>query len=154
MRYVQHVLQPGETVLHESRLHWLIYWRALLMLIVALGVAAVYLLRVGPMVQKAALGVGLFFLAISMLAAIGAGIRRRSTELAVTDQRIIYKCGAFSRHTMEMNRSKVESVDVDQSVLGRIFGYGTLLIRGTGGSLEPISNIQDPLAFRSRITTS
>ena len=153
MRYVQHVLQPGETVLHESRLHWLIYWRALLMLILALGVAAVYLLRVDPMVQKAALGVSLFCLAVSILAAIGAGIRRRSTELAVTDQRIIYKSGAFSRHTMEMNRSKVESVDVDQSVLGRIFGYGTLLIRGTGGSLEPIANIQDPLAFRSRITT-
>ena len=154
MRYVQHVLQPGETVLHESRLHWLIYWRALLMLILALGVAAVYLLRVDPMVQKAALGVSLFCLAVCILFAIGAAIRRRSTELAVTDQRIIYKSGAFSRHTMEMNRSKVESVDVDQSVLGRIFGYGTLLIRGTGGSLEPIANIQDPLAFRSRITTS
>lgn len=153
MRYVQHVLQPGETVLHESRLHWLIYWRALLMLILALGVAAVYLLRVDPMVQKVALGVSLFCLAVSILATIGAGIRRRSTELAVTNQRIIYKSGAFSRHTMEMNRSKVESVDVDQSVLGRIFGYGTLLIRGTGGSLEPIANIQDPLAFRSRITT-
>jgi uncharacterized membrane protein YdbT with pleckstrin-like domain len=154
MRYVQHVLQPGETVLYESRLHWLIYWRALLMLILALGVAAVYLLRVDPMVQKAALVVSLFCLAVSILFAIGAAIRRRSTELAVTDQRIIYKTGAFSRHTMEMNRAKVESVDVDQSVLGRIFGYGTLLVRGTGGSLEPITNIQDPLTFRSRITTN
>jgi uncharacterized membrane protein YdbT with pleckstrin-like domain len=51
-----------------------------------------------------------------------------------------------------MNRSKVESVDVDQSILGRIFGYGTVLVRGTGGSLEPLASISDPLTFRSYIT--
>src|SRR5205085_6129586 len=67
-----------------------------------------------------------------------AAIRRATTELAVTDRRVIYKSGLFSRHTLEMNRSKVESVDVDQSILGRIFSFGTIIVRGTGGSLEPI----------------
>jgi uncharacterized membrane protein YdbT with pleckstrin-like domain len=66
--------------------------------------------------------------------------------------RVIYKAGLFSRHTIEMSLGKVESVDVDRSILGRIFGYGTVVVRGTGGSLEPIRNIGDPLAFRNNIT--
>lgn len=152
MGYVQHVLQPGETVLQESRLHWFIYWRAVLFLIIACAIAAPYFLTADPTMQTAALIAGGVFLALAILFAIGAAIRRRSTELAVTDHRIIYKTGVFSRHTMEMNRTKVESVDVDQSFFGRVFGYGTILVRGTGGSMEPLPNIQDPLTLRSRIT--
>ena len=81
-----------------------------------------------------------------------AFIRRAASELAVTDHRVIYKTGLLSRHTIEMNRDKVESVDVDQTVPGRILGYGTIVVRGTGGSLEPIRNISHPLIFRSHIT--
>jgi len=87
-------------------------------------------------------------------AGLRAFIRRATTELAVTDHRVIYKSGLLSRHTIEMNRDKVESVDVDQSLLGRILGYGTVVVRGTGGSLEPIRNISDPLSFRTHITAS
>jgi uncharacterized membrane protein YdbT with pleckstrin-like domain len=89
---------------------------------------------------------------IGVAAVIPALIRRATTELAVTDRRVIYKSGVFARHTLEMNRSKVESVDVDQSLLGRIFGFGTITVRGTGGSLEPIRMVSDPLTFRSHIT--
>ena len=53
-----------------------------------------------------------------------------------------------------MNRDKIENVDVDQSLLGRIFGDGTVVVRGTGGSLEPIRMISDPLTFRSHITAN
>ncbi|MGB0123518.1 MAG: PH domain-containing protein [Silvibacterium sp.] len=152
MGYLQHVLQPGETVLQEGRLHWFIYWRAVLWLIIACAVAAPSFLMSDPTMRIATLTAGGLFLVLAILFAIGAAIRRHSTELAVTDHRIIYKTGVFSRHTMEMNRSKVESVDVDQSFFGRMFGYGTILVRGTGGSLEPLPNIQDPLTLRSRIT--
>src|SRR4029077_5395305 len=79
-------------------------------------------------------------------------IRRATTELAVTDHRALYKSGLRSWHTIEMNRDKVERVDSDQSLLGRIFGYGTVIVRGTGGSLEPIRNIGDPLNFRCFLT--
>jgi uncharacterized membrane protein YdbT with pleckstrin-like domain len=139
-------------VLQESRLHWFIYSRAVLFLIIACGIAALYFLTTDPTMQNASLIAGGIFLALAIVFAITAGIRRHTTELAVTDHRIIYKTGVFSRHTMEMNRTKVESVDVDQTLLGRIFGYGTILVRGTGGSLEPLPNIQDPLTLRSRIT--
>jgi len=70
----------------------------------------------------------------------------------VTDRRIIYKTGLLARHTIEMNRSKVQSIDVDQSIFGRLFGYGTIVVRGTGGSLEPVRMISRPIAFRSHIT--
>src|SRR5258708_37814690 len=73
-------------------------------------------------------------------------------DIAVTDRRGLYKPGILQRHSMEMNRSKVETVGVNQSILGRLLGYGTIIVRGTGGSFEPIQFIGDPLTFRSHIT--
>jgi uncharacterized membrane protein YdbT with pleckstrin-like domain len=151
MNYVRRVLQPGESVVHTTRIHPIIFlsaivWfaAALLLMIAALSVSGD--LRIGGEALAA-------FCAIFALAsAIPALIRRASTELAVTDRRVIYKSGVLARHTLEMNRSKVESVDVDQSLLGRLCGFGTITVRGTGGSLEPIRMIGDPLTFRSHIT--
>jgi uncharacterized membrane protein YdbT with pleckstrin-like domain len=97
---------------------------------------------------------GGFFLVVAVIAAIHAAIIRSTTELAVTDHRVIFKRGIISRYTIEMARSKVESVDVEQSIGGRIFNYGTILVRGTGGSLEPFPNIEDPLRLRSTITAA
>ena len=89
---------------------------------------------------------------LGVVSATAAMIRQATTELVLTDRRVIYKTGLFKRHTMEMNRSKVETVGVDQSVLGRLLNYGTVIVRGTGGSLEPIRKIDDPLTFRNHIT--
>jgi uncharacterized membrane protein YdbT with pleckstrin-like domain len=151
MSYVTRVLQPGETVLSTTSLHWLIYSRALGMVILA-AILAVGSLYSGPDSAVPLMwGAGVFAL-LGVVFWLSAIIRRSSTELAVTDRRVIYKAGILSRHTLEMNRSKVESIDVDQSILGRIFGFGTVTVRGTGGSLEPIRNISDPLTFRSHIT--
>jgi uncharacterized membrane protein YdbT with pleckstrin-like domain len=94
----------------------------------------------------------LIFLLFAAVAWVRAAIRQWTTELAVTDRRVIYKAGLISRHTLEMNRSKIESVDVNQSLLGRVLSFGTIIVRGTGGSLEPIRLVRDPLHFRSCIT--
>ena len=151
MNYVRRVLQPGETVTHETRLHSIIFLPAILWLVTALILLIVAMtldgdLRIGGKALAA-------FAAIFALAAgVPALIRRMTTDLAVTDRRVIYKSGVLARHTLEINRSKVESVDVDQSVLGRILNFGTIVVRGTGGSLEPIRMISDPLTFRSHIT--
>jgi uncharacterized membrane protein YdbT with pleckstrin-like domain len=95
---------------------------------------------------------GGLFLAIAVIAWLKGFLRRLSTELAVTDRRVITKVGLIRRTTMEMNLSKVESVVVDQGVLGRMLDYGTVIVKGTGGGLEPLSMIDGPLDFRSRIT--
>jgi len=153
MSYLRRVLQPDETVVYTTQLHWLIYLRAVLLAMVAIALAAAGAASTaGDNVRLALYAAAALFGLFAVVSGLHALIRRNTTELAITDRRVIYKTGLLSRHTLEMNRSKVESVDVDQTLLGRIFGYGTIILRGTGGSLEPIRNIDDPLSFRSQIT--
>ena len=153
MRYVRRVLQPGETVVYDTKLHSVIYIRAILLLVVCVILVAASVTTSDNQNLSLALEIAAaIFALLALSAALRAFVRRATTELAVTDHRVIYKTGLFARHTIEMNRDKVESVDVDQTLLGRIFGYGTVIVRGTGGSLEPIRTIGDPLTFRSNIT--
>lgn len=86
-------------------------------------------------------GVGLFMLLMLW-------IRLRSTELAVTDKRVLVKRGFVERQTMEMNLDCIEAIQVHQSVAGRLFDYGTLMITGAGTPQTPIPSIRAPLAFR------
>jgi uncharacterized membrane protein YdbT with pleckstrin-like domain len=147
------VLQPDEAVVHQSRLHPLIFLPAALWLVIALVLLVASTQFSGDISLGFKAAAALFGL-LALASWARAAIRRVTTELAVTDRRVIYKSGLLSRHTLEMNRSKVESVDVDQSILGRVCGFGTIIVRGTGGSLEPIRMISDPLTFRSHITAS
>lgn len=156
MKYVQRVLQPGETVMHQAYLHWLIFLRAIAFLVLAVAVFIGELVYhpSEPVVATAVVVIACFFVLLAAESALKAWLRRITTEFAITDRRVIYKTGLFSRHTLEMNRSKVESVDVDQPLLGRVFGYGTIILRGTGSTFQPIYHIADPLTFRSHITAA
>jgi uncharacterized membrane protein YdbT with pleckstrin-like domain len=75
-------------------------------------------------------------------------IERSLSEFVITNRRIIIKTGFIARKTFEMNLSKIESVTVDQSVIGRILNYGSITIIGTGGTKEAFHNISKPLSFR------
>jgi uncharacterized membrane protein YdbT with pleckstrin-like domain len=81
---------------------------------------------------------------------VRALIIRRTTEIAVTSRRVMIKKGLIRRITMEMNHGRIESYNVDQSILGRIFGYGTLVVNGTGTGHEVIEMIDNPLEFRRK----
>jgi uncharacterized membrane protein YdbT with pleckstrin-like domain len=83
---------------------------------------------------------------------VPAWLRRSATEIAVTDRRVILKKGLIWRHTVEMNMQKVESVDVDQTVAGRIFNYGDVTIRGVGSTFEQLRTIDAPLKLRATLT--
>jgi uncharacterized membrane protein YdbT with pleckstrin-like domain len=154
MAYYTKVLRPDETVHFMGRVHWLIYGRALIFLgLTILLLAGCLVVSQNPdnglstALAIAALVTGV----ISLLCFVGAAIRRATTEIVVTDRRVIYKKGLLSRHTVEMNISKIETVDVEQSIAGRVMGFGTVLIRGTGAGFEPLRRIADPLALRSAI---
>jgi uncharacterized membrane protein YdbT with pleckstrin-like domain len=151
MSYAERVLQPGERMLHQSKLHWLVYMAVVPFVAIAIAGAALYAALNDPtsVAPPALVTIGVVG---AVLAWLRGWIRRASTELAVTDRRVIFKRGVIRRHTIEMNMDKVESVDVDQSILGRIFNYGDVTIRGTGASLEPLRMIEDPLKFRSYVT--
>jgi len=98
----------------------------------------------------------LILLGFLLLLAFGLGlilwlvayIKYKTTELAITNKRVIAKFGFISRKTVELNINKVESIQVDQSILGRIFDFGTLVISGAGNPQAPIPGISEPMAFR------
>jgi uncharacterized membrane protein YdbT with pleckstrin-like domain len=149
MSYVTQVLQPGETLRFRTNIHWFVYLKALLALIVGLALLGWYYAE-GHSVFILLFG-GVVFTLTAVVLAIPAWLRRFATEVAVTDRRVIYKTGLIQRHTIEINIDKVESADVDQSILGRIFGFGSITIRGTGEGVEPLRNIAQPLELRSAV---
>ena len=75
-----------------------------------------------------------------------------STELAVTNKRVVAKTGFIKRSTIELNLSKVESIQVHQGLFGRILNYGSLVVSGAGNPQAPIPNIADPMSFRRLAT--
>ena len=150
MAYIDEILEPGEKVVFKTRLSWTLYGPAIVYALVALALTVFA-------TSAAGLGVIAFVIAaLAALAALGsflrAWFRRWTTEIAVTDRRVVLKRGFIRRHTVEMNMQKVESVDVDQTQLGRLFNYGTVTIKGTGSTLESLRMIDHPLKLRSAIT--
>lgn len=141
MSYVQKVLMPGEIVVATAKLHWIIFVRPFVLIFFGL------LLLVAPLV-------GAVFLFVGFMDFLGAFIRRQTTELAVTNKRVIAKFGFIRRSTIELGNRKVESFHVEQGILGRIFNFGTLIIKGSGGTNTPIVGIASPLAFRSSALSS
>ncbi len=123
--YVEGALVKDERIVHIGHISLWSLWHVI--------AAGVVLLPV--------FGLGLIFLAI-------AYVRFKSVELAVTTKRVIVKHGFIRRQTVEMNLSKVESIQVEQGVLGRLFDFGTLIVSGTGASHAPLTGIADPMGFR------
>jgi membrane protein YdbS with pleckstrin-like domain len=150
MSYVKHVLLPDEQVRYVTDIHWVVYLPGAAILVLA---AAAWIASLGA--QSMA---NLWLVLAAMLAVLGllmtlsAWFRRWTTEIAVTSKRVIYKRGFIQRRTIEMNIDKVESVDVVQSVLGRMFDFGTITVRGVGTGIEPLANIESPIEFRNHVT--
>jgi uncharacterized membrane protein YdbT with pleckstrin-like domain len=124
--YIDQVLIPGEVVVHQGKPSLWGDWLLWLVGIVTIPIV-----------------IGVFIL-------IYAYVRWKSTELAITNKRIISKFGFIKRSTTEIQLSKVESIAVEQGVVGRMLDYGTLTVTGTGASFAPIPNIADPLLFRKK----
>ncbi len=150
MSYVRNVLQPGENLIATGHLHWIGYWRSLVCFALAISALTIHPLdaglRAAVVLTVAALAVvGIFF-------ALHTALLRWGTEIGVTNRRVIYKRGVISRETAEMNMDKVETVLVEQSLLGRLLGFGAISIKGSGASIETLRRIADPIALRSAIT--
>ncbi|KRQ13230.1 MULTISPECIES: PH domain-containing protein [Bradyrhizobium] len=152
-RYIDEILQPGERVLYSTNAHWIFYFPAILAWIVAIALFVVSRRTdiYGVMII-CLFGSGLVALA-ALFWTVKGWFHRFTTETDVTNLRVVHKTGFIKRRTFEMALDKVESVDVDQTILGRILNYGDVTIRGVGEGIETIKTIADPLAFRSSITT-
>ena len=150
MSYVQKVLQPNERIVYRTALSWAMYIPGLLVLLAAVVVFIIAAAAFGGAWWANAVGIAVLAVALYLLGA--EWFERWTTEIAITDRRIIFKRGFIRRDTIEMSVEKVESVDVNQSLLGRLLNYGDIVVRGTGAGLAPLRKIEAPLDFRSHIT--
>jgi uncharacterized membrane protein YdbT with pleckstrin-like domain len=151
-RYIDDILQPGEKVLYSTNAHWIFYLPA-----IAAWIVAVVLFLLSR--TTASENIGLLWLSASAVVALAAlywtakaWFHRWTTETDVTNMRVVHKTGFIKRRTFEMSLDKVESVDVNQSILGRILNYGSVTVRGVGEGAETINTIASPLDFRNHIT--
>lgn len=152
-RYIDEILQPGERVLYSTNAHWIFYFPAILAWIAAIALFGVSRQSdIYSVMILSLFGSGLVALA-ALYWTLKGWFHRFTTETDVTNLRVVHKTGFIKRRTFEMALDKVESVDVDQTILGRILNYGDVTIRGVGEGIETIKTIASPLAFRSSITT-
>ena len=151
-RYIDDILQPGEKVLYSTNAHWIFFLPA----IIGWTLVVVFLVLSGIVPAGPPVLICLSLAAISAFAAlyktVTAWFHRWTTETDVTNFRVVHKTGFIKRQTFEMSVDKVESVDVDQSILGRILNYGNVSIFGVGEGNKTISTIASPLEFRNYIT--
>jgi len=151
-RYIDEILQPGEKVLYSTNAHWMFYLPAIAAWIVALILLALSRATVIDGVILMCLAASAVMAILALYWTIKAWFHRSTTETDVTNRRVVHKTGFIKRRTFEMSLDKVESVDVNQSILGRILNYGDVTILGVGEGRETISTIASPLAFRNYIT--
>jgi membrane protein YdbS with pleckstrin-like domain len=144
MGYVEDHLMPGEEIVHRARLHKIVYLTPLL-------VAIAVILAAVPAFATDRFTWAAVALALALVPLIYAQIRYSSSEFAVTNKRVIIKVGFIQRRTLETLLSKVEGIEVHQSVLGRMIDSGTIVVTGTGGTREQFSNIAAPLEFRRQV---
>jgi len=147
MGYIEDHIMPGEQIVYKAKLHWAMFIGPVVF--TGLFILTMMIALISD-VDVCGSFVWLFF---GFMALINALITYYTTEFAVTDKRVIAKRGLVRRHSLELLLTKVESVGVDQPILGRLLNYGTITVVGTGGTKEKFKNIVDPMELRSQVHT-
>ena len=145
MSYVDSNLLEGEHVVYRTRLHWKLFVAPMLFALVVSGPLA-WIGLYGTWSVFAWIPIGL-----ALLWLVAALIKRQTSEFVVTNKRVLMKVGVFTTRSIELLLNKVEAITVHQSLAGRLFGYGDIVLTGSGGTNEPFSSIQSPLALRNAV---
>lgn len=140
MSYIDDNLITGEEVLYRTRIHKAIFLWSAVFLIMAL---LCFISGGAPM--------GLFWLMFAVILGIAAYADYSTAEFGLTNKRVLMKCGVIRRNSVEILLSKIESIQVEQSIIGRLFGYGTVVITGSGGSKTPFPRVDAPFELRKRV---
>jgi uncharacterized membrane protein YdbT with pleckstrin-like domain len=151
-RYIDDILQPGEKVLYSTNAHWVFYLPAIAAWIAALVLFMLSRGTTGPGLETMWLVLAAAAALVAVIVTAKSWFHVWTTETDVTNLRVVHKTGFIKRRTFEMSLDKVESVDVNQSILGRILNYGDVTVNGVGEGTETIKTIASPLAFRNSIT--
>jgi len=164
MSYVEKNLVPGETLLYQTRHHWMVLLGPLLLsiLFAALGVAVLAESLVAKDGKGMAAGaseatvhvmeLGGVLLLVAAIGTLTYGVaKRNATEMAVTNKRVLIKTGMGGRRTLDLMLSRVESIAVEETFWGRLLNYGSVIVRGTGGTPESFLMIAHPQEFRRSV---
>ena len=158
MSYVNSNLVPGEVVVYQTRLHWIVMLGHVVVGCLLFALPGVILLYyalsqtgIGSKTLHIMEGGGLALIVCGLIVILMGMLRRNATEMAVTNRRVVIKVGLTSRKTIEMLLNKVESIEVIETTFGRMLGYGAIVVIGTGGTTEPFNKIAHPLEFRSQV---
>lgn len=151
MSYIENNLLADEQLIYTTHLHWIIFLKPVLWFLICIP-----FYKIGVALQlESVVGFKTFFLFLPAVFAFTMAISTLLTyitsEFGVTDQRVIVKIGIIRRATSENLLQRVENIQVDQSIPGRMLGYGSIIIHGTGGTREVFYRIADPLNFRREI---
>jgi hypothetical protein len=155
--YVERNLIAGEEIVFQTKHHWIVMLGALLLGVVLdlAGIAGlIYLLNrhdLDGMSRNAGLLAAAVAVVAGSLVTFYGNTKRNATEMVVTNKRVIVKTGILARKTFEMLLSRIESIGVEEPVMGRMLGYGTVILRGVGGTPDEFDLIAKPLAFRSHV---
>lgn len=139
MGYVEQNLLQGEEVVYRARLHLIIFLLPVLSTLF------------GLLAFAASGKLAAVLLIIALLLAVKQYIRLVTSEYVITNKRVLIKIGLVQRHTLELLLAKVETIGVDQGIVGRIFNFGTIIVTGTGGTKELFPGIANPLEFRREV---
>ena len=139
-------LLPGEQVVHRARPHGIMFLAPVLLGLVGLVLAGLLQYAAGDYWY-----VGAGVAGLALLGAVGPALRYLSSEFIVTDKRVLARLGILNRRSLETLLGKIEAIGVEQNVTGRLLGYGTITITGTGGTQDRLERIADPLEFRRQV---
>ncbi len=158
-RYLEREIKGNEKIIYSAELHWIVYHFGLTTTIFGafLGhygsAIAAYLIdaKHTEYISKPLTYAAMFIIFVGALHLFFGFLRQISTELVITNRRVIAKYGFISTTTYELMLSKVEGANIDQTVLGRLLGYGTVMVKGTGGGISPIDHVADPYRFHRNL---
>ncbi|MGA8109413.1 MAG: PH domain-containing protein [Acidobacteriaceae bacterium] len=158
MSYIDKTLVPGERVVYTTRLHWIVMLGHIIIGLIAI-VGGAFLFYYASYhrdtLQKptmhVVIGGGIVLVVAGLIIFFVGSVRRNTTEMAVTTRRVVIKKGLTSRTTIEMLLNKVETIEVSEPTFGRMLGYGSITMIGTGGTSEPFHKMSHPLQFRSAV---
>ncbi len=142
MGYIDNNLMNGEQLVYRAKLHWIIFAGPVILFFIAI------MFLIG---NKNIALIGILFFLISILWVISAFISFKTSEFGITNKRVLIKVGLIRRDSLETLLTKIEGIQVSQGIMGRILNYGTILIKGTGGTSNPFHKIENPLEFRKRV---
>jgi len=150
MSYLTKSLVEGESVVYEAAIHWIIFVKPLLGLVLALAIL-VAAGQLGGAARFTALGAAAIVGVIGLYHFGVAVLYRWTTTLAVTTRKVVGKWGFIARQTIEQRLGTIDAVGVEQSVAGRLLNYGSVVVHGSGATTTPIKAISDPLRFRREV---